>query len=144
MVDSIPWHRLRFAERTPLPEVWRATSGEFRPAVLEYWLAWSARDPWTFEQLRELAAALMRDGEELPSELLSFTVEFLQGERAPPSRSGPQTDFHRDHRAFRTFVCMTELLGLSQREAAQFIGERMRPPLSVTGVLSAVRRARRV
>ena len=144
MVDRITWHRVRFAQRAPLPDVWRATSAEFRPAVLEYWLAWSARDPWTFEQLRELAATLMRDGEELPDGLLSFAVEFLQGERAPPSRSGPRTDIHGDHRVLRTFVCMTELLGLSQREAARFIGERMRPPLSVTGVLSAVRRARRV
>ena len=138
------WTRYRYGNRTLFVDQWRDLSAPGRAAALRYWIGKAATDAWAHRQLCDLAAAILEAGETPPDNLLQFAAEVLRGNRAPPRRRGPKGDVYRDHRMLRTFVGMTDLLGMPQREAARFVGGRMRPRLSPEAVLSAVRRARRV
>ena len=115
------FYRASFAFKDPLPEVWQGLTHRGRVQALQFWLAWAARDPWTFVQLGHLAAAIIAAGETLPKPLMTFTVSILNGETKAPKRAGPKGNPQRDVWIAGLLESLTDL-GCSRREACRTVG----------------------
>ncbi len=133
------WLSYCYSERLPLCLVWQRLSDARRPVALAHWLHFAERDPWVFQQLLELAAAIFEAGEEMPARLAAFMTEYLRGERAAPK--GSRSDPTRDIRIAAMVESAAEL-GVSKRAACRFIAEGLN--LSYEAVESARRRGERM
>ena len=125
------WARRQFLFRAPFVEVWAQHSPAGRGAVLAYWIAKAAADPWAFAQLRTLAAHLRDAGADVPAPLAEFVWQIGVGRATEPTRRGPKSDPRRDAAIAAAVLLLQEDEGLSLRKAAETVGKHMN--LSVDG-----------
>ena len=133
------WIRYCYANRRPLPVVWRRLSSAGRRCCLAYWLERAERDPWAFCQLCDLSAAILDAGRRLPVPLRRFTSEVLRGKRTIPARW--RSNVIRDLRV-AALVRLAVEQGVSRRSACRTIGEALN--LSPEAVESSCRRGESV
>ena len=113
----------------PLPEAWAREyapgTGNFawRDRVLAYWIEMSERDPWTFDDVGDLLAAMLDSGEDVPPRLDAWAREVASRRRSRPTPSGRRrADRSEDARIVLLLVMYTRLFGDSRREACRIIG----------------------
>ena len=132
------WARRQYLFRAPFVEVWAQHSPVGRGAVLAYWIAKAAADPWAFAQLQALAAHLRDASEDVPAPLAEFVWQIGVGRATAPMRRGPKSDLRRDAAIAAAVLLLQEDEGLSLRKAAETVGNHMN--LSPEAVLSARKR----
>ena len=93
-----------------------------------FWIEKSKRDPWTYDDLTRawgMALALTLDGAGRPPGLLGrWAMEKAAGWHPRPVQYRP-SDPHRDFLIYSTVEIM-DTLGMGQREAFQWIGDKLR------------------
>ena len=107
------------------------------PKVLAYWIAQSATDLWTFNDLSRLVGAFLDSGDKIPTALEKWALEVAAKRRTRPARTGPKSDRKRDAR-IAAAVAILEDGGMKQKLAIDHIGRMLNK--SPEGIKSARRR----
>ena len=94
------------------------------PAKLAYWLERAGDDPWTFDDLIRLTAAVLDADEDAPAPLSRWALEVATSRRTRPVQRGPARDPTRDF-AIALMVDVLLKAGLTQRQAFARLGTVM-------------------